>query len=348
MQADGAAPPCAIQVSAKAAAKRRCSAVSTLDHQLRCARRSRAQKSFSKLQRRFAAAFAETWMAQGGAAPISLHFDRSPDALVLMKRELGKGRSMLHCLHRRQRRGFCQTLSGDHRDLRRQQHQRPPAARDIARPRGCALCRHSVARRTPMPRSSRGCRDPSLSSAALARLYALGLDAFRVAAAFKEGRRAHRARRRNRPRVACARTPVHSRGKLAVYRNGELVPAELRPDPARAPAARAPKRSRPSSCAPRPDDRRAQFPHALRRDRPDRAATATTLVFVEVRLRTRARFGGAAESITAAKRARLDRGGARLPRPDRAASPPAASTPSCCERLDAARIDWRRDVVDVE
>jgi putative endonuclease len=71
-----------------------------------------------------------------------------------------------------------------------------------------------------------------------------------------------------------------------------------------------------------------------------------TLVFVEVRLRRSPRYGGAAESITAAKRARLvaacESYLATLPR-----------TPACridailVDALDARRIEWMRDAVSV-
>ena len=44
----------------------------------------------SPLHKRFAAAFVETWIQQGGAAPVTLRFDRSPEALALLKRELAK------------------------------------------------------------------------------------------------------------------------------------------------------------------------------------------------------------------------------------------------------------------
>lgn len=70
-----------------------------------------------------------------------------------------------------------------------------------------------------------------------------------------------------------------------------------------------------------------------------------TLVFVEVRLRRPGRHGGAADSITAAKRARLLAAAreylARLPR-----------TPACrfdvvlLDGLDASRIEWLRDAID--
>ena len=69
------------------------------------------------------------------------------------------------------------------------------------------------------------------------------------------------------------------------------------------------------------------------------------LVFVEVRLRRRADFGGAAASITAAKRSRMIAAAslylAGLPR-----------TPACrfdailMDALDSARIEWLKDVVE--
>jgi putative endonuclease len=68
-----------------------------------------------------------------------------------------------------------------------------------------------------------------------------------------------------------------------------------------------------------------------------------TLVFVEVRLRSSDRFGGASASITAKKRAKLAAAAeqylATLKR-----------TPACridailLDRLDPARIEWLRDV----
>lgn len=68
-----------------------------------------------------------------------------------------------------------------------------------------------------------------------------------------------------------------------------------------------------------------------------------TLVFVEVRLRTSTRFGGASASIGAAKQARIAAAAesylATLER-----------TPACridavlLDRLDPARIEWLRDI----
>ena len=72
-----------------------------------------------------------------------------------------------------------------------------------------------------------------------------------------------------------------------------------------------------------------------------------TLVFVEVRMRSSLGFGGALESITASKRARLvaaARGYLAI----------VGGDPTCrfdailMLRLDAACIEWRRDIVEVE
>ena len=75
------------------------------------------------------------------------------------------------------------------------------------------------------------------------------------------------------------------------------------------------------------------------------ARDGATLVFVEVRLRRDRAFGGAAESITAAKRSRLVAAaqyylmGLRDP-------PPCRFDAVLLDGLDPARADWRRNVID--
>ena len=68
-----------------------------------------------------------------------------------------------------------------------------------------------------------------------------------------------------------------------------------------------------------------------------------TLVFVEVRLRRSPRFGGASESITAAKRSRLVAAAegylATLAR-----TPPCRIDAVLLDSLDPARIEWLRDI----
>ena len=76
------------------------------------------------------------------------------------------------------------------------------------------------------------------------------------------------------------------------------------------------------------------------------ARDGDTLVFVEVRLRTSREFGGAAASITAAKRARMTAAAglylAHLPRP-----PPCRFDAVLLDALDPSRIEWLRDIMTV-
>jgi putative endonuclease len=76
------------------------------------------------------------------------------------------------------------------------------------------------------------------------------------------------------------------------------------------------------------------------------ARDGDVLVFVEVRLRTRRDFGGAAASITAAKRARLAAAaGLYLARLRHA--PPCRFDAVLLDALDPARIEWLKDVMEV-
>ncbi|MEO5699500.1 MAG: YraN family protein [Casimicrobiaceae bacterium] len=74
------------------------------------------------------------------------------------------------------------------------------------------------------------------------------------------------------------------------------------------------------------------------------ARDGATLVFVEVRLRRSAQFGGAAASITARKRARLVAAAehylATLP-----VAPPCRFDAILLDDLGSDRIEWLRDVI---
>ena len=76
------------------------------------------------------------------------------------------------------------------------------------------------------------------------------------------------------------------------------------------------------------------------------ARAGHTLVFVEVRLRTNASYGGAAASITTAKQARLVAAAslylARLPD-----TPPCRFDAVLLDGLDASRIEWLQDVISL-
>ena len=74
------------------------------------------------------------------------------------------------------------------------------------------------------------------------------------------------------------------------------------------------------------------------------AQDGDTLVFVEVRLRTRSDFGGAAASITAKKRARMTAAAglylARL-----RSTPPSRFDAVLLDAIDSTRIEWLKDVM---
>lgn len=73
------------------------------------------------------------------------------------------------------------------------------------------------------------------------------------------------------------------------------------------------------------------------------ASDGETLIFVEVRLRSDAAFGGAAESITAAKRKRLRFAAAHyLSRLNR--EPPCRFDAILLASLDPGRIEWLVDI----
>lgn len=75
------------------------------------------------------------------------------------------------------------------------------------------------------------------------------------------------------------------------------------------------------------------------------ARDADTLVFVEVRLRTRDDYGGAAASITAAKRARLTKA-AELYLASLSQCPPCRFDAILFSSLDPPRFEWLRNVVE--
>lgn len=77
------------------------------------------------------------------------------------------------------------------------------------------------------------------------------------------------------------------------------------------------------------------------------ARDGDTLVFVEVRIRRSSRYGGAVESITAAKQSRLV-AAAQCYLAGLREAPPCRFDAILMRRLDAATFDWRRDVVHVD
>ena len=184
----------------------------------------------SQLMKRFATAFATAWRDQGGQVPDAFRFDGAPEALTGLRRTLIKSSPDAVLL----------AVNGDRAALLKPfignirayasglVFERPSqaVARDLDDVRVVEipwLLTPNAPEFSAVPR-----RD--FDSAALARLYALGLDAFRVAAAFENGppRRFDLDGATGHISLAPGRQFVRE-GKLAVYRNGELVPLETAP-----------------------------------------------------------------------------------------------------------------------
>lgn len=184
----------------------------------------------SPLMRRFASAFALAWRDNGGRVPDAIRFDPAPEALTGLRRTLSQAAPDAVLL----------AVNGDRAALLKPfiggvrayasglvfERPSPAVARDLDDVRVVEipwLLTPNAPEITGLPR-----RD--FDSTALARLYALGLDAFRVAASFTNGppSRFELDGATGHISLAPGRQFVRE-GRLAVYRNGELVPLETAP-----------------------------------------------------------------------------------------------------------------------
>jgi outer membrane PBP1 activator LpoA protein len=143
--------------------------------------------SDSPLQKRFASAFTAEWILLGGGPPIAFHFDRAQDVLVLLRRELTKTQpnavllavdaqeAMLAKPYLGQLATYTSSQVNDRQARQGRNDLDDVVFVDIpwiADPAAAAFVR--------IPRKD-------YPNASLERLYALGLDAFRVAQAFASG-----------------------------------------------------------------------------------------------------------------------------------------------------------------
>ena len=144
--------------------------------------------SEAPLQKRFANAFVDAWLLLGGSAPVSLRFDRSPEGLTLLKREMGRtpvdavllALDASDAARAKPYVGAIATYAGSMINDR----QPREALRDLDDVRFVEipwLAEPDAREFAKIPR-------PEFPNASLDRLYALGLDAFRVAQALADGR----------------------------------------------------------------------------------------------------------------------------------------------------------------
>lgn len=210
----------------------------TVDSDARAlARRARADgaqtvvviASDASLQKRFASAFNAEWILAGGGAPTLLRFESAPEALTQLKRNLAKAPPDAALL----------ALDGASAALVKpylgtiavyagsQVNDRPPPEmrRDLddvrfvdlpwlVEPEAAAFAGFA---RTPLP------------NATLDRLYALGIDAFRVAQAFEKGPPARLDFDGATGHVSLDASRQFGReGRLVRFRAGEVVPIDAR------------------------------------------------------------------------------------------------------------------------
>jgi uncharacterized protein len=179
------------------------------------------------LMKRFAAAFASEWTASGGRVPSDLRFDPAPESLTLLRRNLVRAApdAVLLAVDGAQAalvKSFVGSVRAYASGLL---FDRPDAAivRDLNDVRVVEvpwLVTPDAPQFAPFPR-----RD--FASAPLDRLYALGLDAFRIAQSFAPDPPQHLLFDGATGRIEQndMRTFVRE-GQLAVYRDGRLVPLD--------------------------------------------------------------------------------------------------------------------------
>lgn len=179
----------------------------------------------SPLMKRFASAFAIAWSDSGGRVPDALRFDAAPESLTSLRRTLSQNVPDAVLL----------AVNGDRAALVKPfigairayasgllfERPSPAVARDLDGVRVVEI----PWLLTPDAPQFNGLPRRDFDSASLARLYAFGLDAFRVAASFRNGPPARFELEGATGHVSLAPGRQFLReGKLAVYRHGELVP----------------------------------------------------------------------------------------------------------------------------
>ena len=181
----------------------------------------------SPLLKRFAGAFATEWLLGGGNAPNSFRFDPAPEALTVLKRDIVKRAPDAALL----------AVDGNSAPLVKPFLGTVPAyasgllfdqmsaatLRDLD---GLAIVEIPWLVTPGAPEFAKYPRR-DFGSASLERLYALGLDAFRIAEALLDGPPEQFALEGATGRVTLAEGRQFLReGRLAIYRAGQLVPLD--------------------------------------------------------------------------------------------------------------------------
>jgi uncharacterized protein len=183
--------------------------------------------SESPMMKRFTGAFATEWLLGGGNAPNSFRFDPAPEALTVLKRELLKKApdATLLAVDGRDAplvKPFLGTVTTYASGLMFDQNS-AATLRDLD---GLAIVDIPWLVTPGAPEFARYPRR-DFGSASLERLYALGLDAFRIAQAMVDGPPEQFVLEGATGHVTLAEGRQFVReGRLAVYRAGQLVPLD--------------------------------------------------------------------------------------------------------------------------
>ena len=183
----------------------------------------------SPLQKRLAAAFVDQWLELAGGPPSTERFDRDPQALVRLKQRMAKtppdavllATDVADAALARPYLGTLATCTGSQIDDR----QAPQLARELA-----GVCFIEIPwLADPDAAAFAKLKHPSLANASLDRLYALGIDAFRIAQAIQDGPLDRLEFDGATGHLTLDYTRVFTReGRVLKYNGGETEPAEGR------------------------------------------------------------------------------------------------------------------------
>lgn len=183
-------------------------------------------ESDAPLQKRLAGAFVGEWILCGGDAPTVFRFDRSPEMLALLRRELQRtphdavllALDVADATLAKAYVGEATTYAGSQVNDR--------ATPDILRDLDGLLFAEIPWRADPTGGSYASLPRPGYGSATLDRLYALGIDAYRVAQAFAKGPPATLAFDGATGHVTLERNRQFAReSTMLQFRDGEVIPA---------------------------------------------------------------------------------------------------------------------------
>ncbi len=180
--------------------------------------------SESPLMRRFTSALAGEWQADGGSAPGLYRYDGSVDAMTNVRRELARRPPVavvlaldgVNAARAKPYMGVLPTFASAlvfERDI-------TATVRDL----DGLIVTEIPWIVTPNAPQFAGLPQREFASAALTRLYALGLDAFRVASAFRAGRPERLDFEGATGQITLEGNQLAREGRFAVYREGTLVP----------------------------------------------------------------------------------------------------------------------------